>query len=420
VNHGAEDFLRARFDALRDSADDGDWLDVRRRARTRRVRRGVTVALAAALAVAVATPALGLHRVVVDWLEAAPAPERTQRNFDQLSVIHGDEGPGIVPGSARKVAEFRHDGKLHVLSVTPTEDGGFCYQWTDLFGSCRAAQSAPAGQPRHPDDVAAYRIGATHLVGERDAVEIVGGNVLGAEVERLVAVYADGAREEIPLIWVSPPIDAGFYLHWVPKERRRPGRHLTALVAEDASGGVVARQTFKLVSPEDVERPVRLPDGQLASLPATAVVERARKLIEFRASNDRRITVWLVPTRDGRRCYIHPRGGGCLRELTDLAMTGGLHPGSQPVLFGGQVRADVAAVELRYQNGTSERVRPVEGFVLHEIAPAHYAPGKRLEEALAVDAEGRVLERQRVRPEARGVYPCEKPVDVGNGVELCP
>jgi hypothetical protein len=416
-----DDLIRARFNALREARDDGDWLDVRRRARTRRLRRVAPLALAAALAVAVAGPALGLHRVVVNWLEAEPAPERAQRAFDQLSVLDETDQVGIVAGSARKVGEFRHGGKVYVLSVTPTERGGFCYGWSDLFGSCRKSRSAPAGAPREPGDRDAFRIGAAHQVGERDVVQIVGGNLIGAEVERLVAEYADGAREEIPLVWVSPPIDAGFYLHFVPDDRKQPGHHLAALVAVDADGEVVARRSFRPpLSPEEVEQPVRLPDGQMASLPRTADVEQARRIIDFRTSNGRRVTVWLVPSSDGRRCYVHPRGGGCLRELEEMPMAVGLHSGSQPVLFGGQARDDVAVIELRYQDGTNERIRPAEGYVLHEIPPEHYPPGKRLAEAIARDAAGRILERRPMRPESRGVYPCDDPVDIGHGVKICP
>ena len=40
--------------------------------------------------------------------------------------------------------------------------------------------------------------------------------------------------------------------------------HVTAVVATDADGDVLARQVFRLTPPDEVRRPVRLPDGQLA------------------------------------------------------------------------------------------------------------------------------------------------------------
>ncbi len=98
----------------------------------------------------------------------------------------------------------------------------------------------------------------------------------------------------------------------------------------------------------------------------------------------------------------------------------GVHGGSKHVLLAGLVRADVAIYELRYENGEVERVEPVESFVLHQITPRHYARGHRLELIRALDRNGAVLARQTIRTDAPGVYPCEKPVDIGHGVRACP
>jgi len=43
-----------------------------------------------------------------------------------------------------------------------------------------------------------------------------------------------------------------------------------------------------------------------------------------------------------------------------------------------------------------------------------------LERIRALDRDGAVLAQQAVRTNAFGVYPCEKPVDVGHGVMACP
>jgi hypothetical protein len=72
-----EALLAHRF-ALLASSDDGDWLDVRHRARKTQQRRAAVLAAAVVAAIAVAAPALGVHRVIVNWFQAGPASERTQ------------------------------------------------------------------------------------------------------------------------------------------------------------------------------------------------------------------------------------------------------------------------------------------------------------------------------------------------------
>jgi hypothetical protein len=418
-----DDILAARLVALANPIDDSDWLDVRRRAHIRRIGRRhlLAAALAAALAVAIATPAFGLHQAIIDWFKAEPAPERIQLQFARLPIGAPPEmDPGVIPNAARKVTEIRHDGKAHILWVAPTRQGGFCYQWTELFGGCRKDRVPPPMPPQLSPDLNTFLLGLTWSPDGQGVMQNFGGTLFATETERLVAEFADGAEIEIPIVWVSPPIDAGFYLYWVPAEHRRHGHHMTALVAEDGDGTTLARQTFRLTPAGDVERAVELPDGQMAHLPAKALVEQARKVIDFRAENGRRVTLWVIPTQDGGRCYAHNRGGGCPPRPLDVPMAAGLHSGGRPVLFGAHVRDEVALVELRYEDGAVERVRPVEGFILHELTAEHYQRGHRLELAIALDVTGRVLERQPFRTDSPGVYPCEKPVDHGHGVMMCP
>jgi hypothetical protein len=419
-----EEQLAARFGAFVDDAGDGDWADVRRRARTPVGRTVLLAGLAAALTVAVAAPALGLHRTVIDWFEAEPAPERIQLDFARLGVgAPPGMAPGVIPNSARKVVEVRHDGKVHVLWVAPTEAGGFCHRWTQLGGGCRRERTPPPMTPRLRLGLDAWAIGASWTADERGVVTRVDGNLLAEETERLVVEYADGEEAEIPVVWVSPPIAAGFYMFWVPAEHQGPGRHAVALRAEDVNGELVARHPFPpLTRPGDIERPVTLPDGNVVRLPARADVEGARKLFDFRAENGQPVWVWVIPTRDGGRCWAFNRGGGCppADYVQEIPMAAGLASGDAPVLFQAQVRDEVAVVELRYEDGVVERLRPREGFVLHEIGSAHYERGHRLELAVALGPLGNELMRQPFRPDASAVYPCERPVDIGHGVMACP
>jgi len=101
-------------------------------------------------------------------------------------------------------------------------------------------------------------------------------------------------------------------------------------------------------------------------------------------------------------------------------LNGGTSGGAAPLLFFDQAKPQVATIVLRYQDGESEHLTPTEGFVLHEITPAHYKRGARLVAALALDRSGHPIYTQRFRPQEWGVYPCKKPVDRGYGVKTCP
>ena len=420
-----ESLLAERFAQLT-TADSGDWLDVRRRARRMRVRRAALLAAAVIAAALVTAPALGLHRIVVDWLEADPAPGRTQLQFLQLGVgAPPGMDPGVVPNSARKVAEVEHDGKVGVLWVAPTKRGGFCVLWTAFFGGgCIPDRASLATHiVRSRDDVKPILLGLAYSGDPTDGgiVQSFSGHLLEPKMERLVVSYADGEEAEVPVAWVTPPIDAGFYTYWIPKEHRRPGRHMTALTALDDAGRILARQTFQLTPPQEVERLVRLPDGEIAFLPRKAIVERARKLIDFLSKSGVRVTLWVIPSTDGGRCYVFNRGSGCPTMQVEAHPLGaGLHGGGRPVLIAGEVRSDVATYELHYEDGVVERLRPIEGFILHEISERHYQRSHRLNLVRALDREGRELARLPVRADATGVYPCEKPIDIGHGVMACP
>jgi hypothetical protein len=387
----------------------------------RRARRALAAVALAALAIAIATPAFGLHRRVVSWFEAEPAPERVQLSFARLDVgaPPGME-TGVIAASARKVMTARVGGQTRVLWVAPTKSGGFCLQWTNLSGGC-TTDRVPPRRLRGGPDLHTFELGVGYQQTGRGITTVLSGRLLDSDTERLELRFADGESVEIPVVWVSPPIDAGFYIYEVPEEHRRVGRQVSALVALDGDDEVLARQTFPLPPASDVEHSVRLPDGEVVALPRKAIVPLARKVIDRRAWNGDRLWLWVVPTRDGGQCWVSNRAGGCPPpdyEL-DVPMAAGIGGGGL-VLFQGQVRADVSLVELHYESGEVERLRPVEGFVLHDISSEHYPRGRRLVLVVARASDGTVLDRQRYRPDTTGVYPCEEPVDIGLGVKACP
>jgi hypothetical protein len=166
-----------------------------------------------------------------------------------------------------------------------------------------------------------------------------------------------------------------------------------------------------------------LPDGTKFSLPRRADAANARKIIDFRSTRGNEIYLWTMPRTGGGLCYLFNRGEGCPPSESGAGfptLNGGLSGGADPILLFLQTKPDVAAVELRYQNGDSERVMPVDGFVLTEITTAHYAQGRRLASAVALDRSGSTLDTERFDPQSMGVYPCRTPKKLGYGVSACP
>jgi hypothetical protein len=236
--------IARRFNALIATQDDSDWAEVQQRAEHgRRVRRArmVGYALTGILAIAIAAPAFGISRVVVDWFQAPPATERVQLNFAQLPLARpSDVDSQVVPDSARQVTELTHNGTSYVLSVAPTQNNGFCYEWTDLLGGCQSRSAPPTTHP----ELDRYLLGASWSPDEHGVIQFISGSVVAGGTDHLIAGFADGDRVEIPIVWVSKPIDAGFYLYWPSVVHRHLGHQMTVLTAVDSAGQVLARQTL--------------------------------------------------------------------------------------------------------------------------------------------------------------------------------
>jgi hypothetical protein len=396
--------LAERFAALPSPPDDSDWLDVRRRAGVRRGRAWLAMPLAAVVAVVAAGSALALYRDSIDFWSAPAAPERIVVEYEEMrhrAKIGIGFGANVIPGEARRVAFFEIDGEQKPLFVVPTEDGGFCWR-LHFIGSCgRTKRDEPA-------------FGAGWLDSENGGPQWVNGDFLDPDVRRIEIEYEDGTVAPVPFVWVTEPIDAGFFSFDVPPEHLAVGHRVTLIRAFDDNDRELARRTFPFSDP----RWESGPDG----LPRVADRTQKRTLFELEDRKGNPWTLVVAPAPEEKLCWAYNFGGGCFSPKFP-ATPDALHlNGGGVVSVCCAVGDGVATVELRYEDGARTALEPVEGFLLHLIPPEHYAVGHRLREIVMRDAEGNEVATRALATDRRAVYPCAKEdeLDLGRGVRVCP
>lgn len=442
-----DQLVQARFDAVANPINDGNWEDVLTRSRngesltprppigrTHRGRRVPTrvalVAAAIALAAVATAVAFGLPQTLIDFFSSPPAPANV-KNWFGAENVEAPRGmnPRAIPGQARKITTATFDVNhinadhptVHTLYVAPRRGGGFCYLWTNADGGClpaKAPSKTKAMRAMGPLGISWFSSssGANYPL-------FIDGWVRSGATKTVEARFADGTTATIPVTWVSAPVSAGFLIYPVPPDRQTRAKALASVVALNANGNVIGKQAFPLTNPLDQDVVQTLPDGTKVSLSRRAQAARARKIISFRATDGSKVYLWAMPRTGGGDCYLFNQGQGC--EIPRFAkqepvFNAGFSGAATRILFFGHAKPEVAAVELRYQNGENERLTPVKGFVLTEITPAHYKRGTRLVAAVAFDRSGKAIYKERFRPQETGFYPCQKPINRGYGVKTCP
>jgi hypothetical protein len=396
--------LADRFAALASPLDDSDWLDVRRRAGLRRNRTWLALPLAAVVAAIAVGSALALYRDEIDFWSAPAAPGYVVVDYEEMRArasVGLGFGPNVISGEARRVAFFELEGEPRPLFVVPTEEGGFCSR-LHFHGTCGRIGLDQSG------------FGSGGLQSEYGSLDWISGHFLDPDIRRLELEYADGTSAPVPFVWVTAPIDAGFYALDVPPEHEPLARRATSVVALDEDGMELVRRELLYDDPKWQSAP----DG----LPRIADRTQKRTLFDLRDHKGNPWTLVVAPAPEEKLCWAYNFGGGCFsprfpRTNDDLGLKGG---GVVSVCCA--VGDGVAAVELRYQDGTRSELEPVDGFLLGLVAPAHYAPGHRLERIVMLDAEGREVASRAIDPTRRAVYPCaeEDELDLGHGITTCP
>lgn len=408
------DLLQARFEPLRELSE-GDWRDVMRRASRGNRRRRLRISAALVLAAILIVPAaLAFRSTITDFFQSEPAPHRLVLDFARQDV---GAPPGldnrVIYGQTRKILEWKlTNGKTMTLWVAPNRRGGFCTAYVEQgrhggFG-CLWDKRPPISP-------------AIGVRGPKGPV-LVSGSVGNDQAETIELHYQDGDVDRQTLTWISKPIDAAFFLFDVPEQHWDKGHQFDRLVLRDAEGQTLHSEALTLRLPTPVD--------PKTGAPSDALQKQARKLIVVPTHTGAEAALWIAPTGDGRTCHWlrYGESGGfgsrCWARGVDRPALGvAQSQGSGVVLlWGGPVRADVAEIDVRYQDGEGAVVPVVEGMVLYEIPPEHFPRGHRPNLLIARTADGRELARRRQETDVYGAYPCDKPVPLphGSGEKACP
>lgn len=197
-------------------------------------RRVVVPALAACMllaAILFAAPAWAMIRGVLPFWSQPRAPQPVQVHFSSLNLgAPAGMSPRAVSGETREVGRFTFGGSTHTLWVAPAENGGFCSLWLPLGGGGCSTLGKPLSTG------ALLRFGLP---------EWITGDALAAAVSDVVIRFSDGTTVRPGIVWVSAPIDAGFFTYDVPPGRRTSRVHVTAIDAYDRNGRLVVHQTLR-------------------------------------------------------------------------------------------------------------------------------------------------------------------------------
>lgn len=377
-----------RPSAARGGLADGEWAAIVRDAgaTSRRGRRLLLLAAALLVAVLVAVPALGLADDILDIVQGDPAPPAVKEEVAQLKQVKGEliplarRDPGILVERTFAARVLTTSGGRTVyLWITPRRDGGFC-EHVQIVG-----MTMPDGRPNMGGGCSAgplpRRLAATWgttFVGD-GYVSLLRGRVPPG-VESMQARLDDGS-----LLPVRP--SSSFFLEEVP-----PGREPVELVGLDAAGEPVQRQSFTR----------SLPGGR----PGTTkqITGAARTVIAIVTSAGATAKVEVVPTVHGLCTNLRFRGtlsGSCGRRperVIDVRTTQIGAALNGVLLLQGSVGGNVNSLTLRFEDGSSERLRIVDRLVLYEVHPEHFVEGKRPIELVARGANGRVVGMRKLGP----------------------
>ncbi|MDQ1448314.1 MAG: hypothetical protein QOC79_1285, partial [Actinomycetota bacterium] len=177
-------------------------------------RRRVALLLVAAVLLAIlAAPALGLAPPFLDFFSSKHASKRVVHSFALLNVgAPRGMSPNVISGETRRVTTYRlSNGKTMPLWVAPTRKGGFCAVFGSGGGCTPIRPLAASRNHDQPGDRNAAAIGLG-IYGAR----VLAGYVFDTRIARIEVRFRHAAAARVSLLWVSKPINAGFFFYEIP------------------------------------------------------------------------------------------------------------------------------------------------------------------------------------------------------------
>lgn len=159
---------------------------------------------------------VGVVGVLLNATALAAPPSRVNLSYSHLRH-------GWIAGIPHDV---RHESRIvgmigaHRVAVAPTRNGNFCEAFSGAFAGCRVRSAGVIGPT---------------VMGKGRDISAIAGNVL--TVSRSAALYVQfgsAAPRVVPMMWVSRPIEAGFYFI------NAPARHQTAILTLREGHRVIA------------------------------------------------------------------------------------------------------------------------------------------------------------------------------------
>jgi hypothetical protein len=191
-----------------------------------KVRLPVAVATSA-LIVAGAASASAPQRKNVDFASAPLGPASA---FAGVSRAHTNGQQIVLAGRSRRVAVIQWNGDRPLL-VAPTTTGGFCESFTGTYGGTGCFASNKRERNRLDPG----------LTGDDSGPIVLNGKFFDPRGTRLELHYQDSQSTVVPIIWVTSPINAGFFVFRIPSVHRRPGHRPLTISLFSASGTQLTR-----------------------------------------------------------------------------------------------------------------------------------------------------------------------------------
>jgi hypothetical protein len=200
--------------------------------------------------VAIASPAFGLGQALLDLFgrddvqfSGAPAAgDVRKREFAEMS-LGAPKGmdPRVVAGETRLAATFQVGGVRRQLWVAPTAGGGFCYVYEHLGGGCN-------NTPRRADQIQVDGSFVMRPGAEAPAMEKLAGIIFDRDASALRLTFEDGRTTSLRFVYVSEPIDAGFFAYNPTPAEQVVGHRPAQLTLLDAEAEALAEASIDWAS----------------------------------------------------------------------------------------------------------------------------------------------------------------------------